>query len=79
METRITSSENGWICGEHLGMKFVIKAYEEESKFGIEEGKISKMEIRKGSTILCAYDRGWEIDPSEECMDLYETLIDCFN
>ena len=41
-----------------------IKAYETESRFGIDGGKISKLMIKRGGEIVANYDRGWDIEPT---------------
>ena len=42
-----------------------VKAYEEGSEFGIDGGRISKLEIRIDGKKVAHYDRGWEIEPDE--------------
>lgn len=42
-----------------------VKAYEEGSIYGINEGKISKLQIKVNGKITCNYDRGWDIEPNE--------------
>ena len=43
---------------------FVIKVFEEGSDFGINGGRISKLQIRIGSKISANYDRGWDKKPT---------------
>lgn len=59
------------IPGEGKGMTgkatichYWVKSYEEPSEYGIDEGRISKLEIRIHGKIVCRYDRGWDIEPS---------------
>jgi hypothetical protein len=43
------------------------KVYGEPSEdYGIEGGKISKLEIRFGDFPVARYDRGWDIEPETE-------------
>lgn len=42
-----------------------VKAYEEGSEYGINGGKISKLEIRIDGKTTANYDRGWDIEPDE--------------
>lgn len=42
-----------------------VKAYEEGSVYGINEGRISKLEIRIDGETVVRYDRGWDIEPDE--------------
>lgn len=45
---------------------FVIKVFEKSSEFGINGGRISKLNIRLGNKELANYDRGWDIKPTTE-------------
>ena len=58
-----------------------IKHFEEGSRFGIENGKISKLTIRKlGETRdLCHYDRGWCVEPVGEVKAVYAILLLKYN
>ena len=42
-----------------------VKAYEEGSEFGIDGGRISKLQIRINGQTVVNYDRGWDIEPDE--------------
>jgi len=61
--------------------KYWVKHYEEGSQHGIDGGKVSKLTIRKlGETRdLCNYDRGWDIEPTDEVKTVYEILIQKYN
>jgi len=55
-----------WIDGKITTMKgyeFQAKMYDEPSKFGIDGGKISKLDVRKDGELVMRYDRGWDKDP----------------
>ena len=43
-----------------------IKVSDEPSRFGIEEGRISKLMIKRKGEVVCNYDRGWDIKPVDE-------------
>ena len=45
------------------GYSFSAKLYDEPSKFGIEGGKISKLDIHKDGELVMRYDRGWDKEP----------------
>jgi hypothetical protein len=46
---------------------YCAKVYGEASEeYGIEGGKISKLEIRLGDYPVARYDRGWDIEPETE-------------
>ena len=73
-----------WVEGHEefdgeIDIIFCAKVFAEGSHFGIDGGKISKLEIRIGNEILCSYDRGWDIEPSEEATPFYESILAQFN
>ena len=57
--------------------KYAIKHYEECSKYGINNGRISKLFIHTfdGNHMLCAYDRGWDIRPVKKVKAIYNMII----
>lgn len=61
--------------------KYWVKHYEECSPFGIDNGRISKLTLRKvGDTRdLCNYDRGWDIEPSDEVKTVYAMILSKYN
>jgi hypothetical protein len=61
--------------------KYWVKHYEECSPFGIDGGRISKLTLRKvGDTRdLCNYDRGWDIEPSDEVKTVYAMILSKYN
>lgn len=42
------------------------KQYDLGSEFGINGGRISKLEIRRGGRTVAHYDRGWDIRPADK-------------
>ena len=40
-----------------------IKQYDEGSQYGIDGGRISKLQIKEGDKTVVNYDRGWDIKP----------------
>lgn len=48
---------------EYIAVHYSIKVYDKPSKFGINHGKISKLELRQDGEIVANYDRGWDIYP----------------
>ena len=60
---------NGWKEGT-IGVNgevfhYWVKVYEEPSRFGIDEGRISKLMLKRGGKVVCNYDRGWDVKPDE--------------
>ena len=43
-----------------------VKHYDEASVYGIDEGRISKLVLKRGGETVCNYDRGWDIEPADE-------------
>ena len=74
-----------WITGtaEFDGereLRFAAKVYDEPSEdYGINGGKISKLEIRLGKEFLANYERGRDIEVAEEARPLYEMILAQFN
>lgn len=53
------------------GDKYIVahywaKVYKRRSKYGINNGRISKLTIKIDGKITANYDRGWDIKPAEE-------------
>ena len=48
---------------EYIAVHYTKKVFDEPSKFGINDGKISKLELRQDGEIVANYDRGWDIYP----------------
>ena len=43
-----------------------LKQFDEPSEeFGIDGGRISKLMLKLNGTIVCNYDRGWDIKPAD--------------
>lgn len=58
--------DNLYIDGRVLtmpGYGFQAKVYDQPSKFGIEGGKISKLDVTKDGELVGRYDRGWDLKP----------------
>ena len=43
-----------------------VKHSEEASVYGIDEGRISKLTLKRNAEMVCNYDRGWDIEPDDE-------------
>ena len=61
--------------------KYWVKHFEEGSRFGIDNGKISKLTIRKVGEPknLCNYDRGWDAEPTDEVKAVYTIILEKYN
>lgn len=71
---------NNWIKGLVDGHPFYAKVYTGGSIYGINEGNVSKLEIkdRKGQTIV-NYDRDWDIKPNKNTKPLVNAIVKFFN
>ena len=59
-----------------------VKAYDEGSAYGINEGKISKLEIKIDGETVASYDRGWNIELTEDneaALIAYSILLNEYN
>ena len=66
--------------GKMTAARYWVKAYDEGSEYGIDGGRISKMEISINGRTVCNYDRGWDIKPkTKEAMMAYSILIHEYN
>ena len=72
---KITSPTTG------ITYEYWVKHYAEPSKYGINGGKISKLSIREvnNTRYLCNYDRGWDIEPTNEVKAAYEIILAKYN
>lgn len=78
-EIKITEpwADNGWITGKIGQFVFTAKVFGLPSKFGIDGGRVSKLEIKKGTTPVVNYDRGWDIEPeSDEAREILRAVVE---
>jgi len=52
-----------------------MKQFDEGSEWGIDGGRISKLMIKRSGEIVCNYDRGWDIKPSDPDAQLAVEII----
>lgn len=55
---------------EYIAVHYSIKVYDEPSEFGINHGKISKLQLKQNGKIVANYDRGWDICPTTKEAEL---------
>ena len=69
-----------WSNGEINGYRFEVKHYENGSQYGINEGRISKLSIRKDGKWVYNYDRGLDFDNLDEAGKLvYDQILQQYN
>lgn len=57
------------IEGKPTAVHYWVKHYKNPSKFGINNGRISKLILKIDDTIVANYDRGWDIRPTCEAAE----------
>lgn len=65
---------------EGTEVQYWVKHYDEGSEFGIDGGRISKLECRANGQTILYYERGWEMEPETELgYQAYAILTEKFN
>jgi hypothetical protein len=67
--------------GKYTNCRYWVKHYDEPSEeYGIDRGRISKLEIRVNGKTTLNYDRGWDIEPEDEATQLaFAVLMQKYN
>lgn len=55
---------------EYIAVHYTIKVFDGPSEFGINQGRISKLELKQDGEIVANYDRGWDIYPTTQEAEL---------
>jgi len=78
MKVRIKEiPDTNWVQGKCGKCTFEAKVFDERSKYGINEGRVSKLTIYdKNNSWLANYDRDWDIEPEGEIVDLYANTME---
>lgn len=53
-----------WTEGIVNGYEYSTKVFDEASSMGINNGRISKLDVKKGGKLVFRYDRGWDKRPA---------------
>jgi hypothetical protein len=80
--TKDSRKLNGWVQGETTGgYRFQAKVFDNGSEYGIDNGRVSKLEIRwADGGILVNYDRGWDVKPrTPEVKAAYDRVMAALN
>ena len=70
------------VNGEKKIARFWAKVYDEGSEYGINGGRISKLEIEIDRKTVVNYDREWDIEPDENdqaTMIAYNSCLQKYN
>ena len=66
--------------GKMVSISYWVQHYEEESQFGIDNGRISKLMLKQDGKVVYNYDRGEDIEPqTPEAEKALAILIYQFN
>jgi len=86
LQTMTVQMDGRWLRGIIDGYEFFALVFQIGSKYGINEGRISKLTVRHKlesltdvSRYIINYDRGWDIEPeTEEHKLILDTLVEYF-
>lgn len=56
-------------------IQYFIKQYEEGSQYGINNGRISKLTLKRDGETIANYDRGWDITPIDSDAEIALAII----
>lgn len=83
MDIKFTSfsASSAWVQGTAGNYTFYAKLFDEPSCYGINEGRVSKLEIRRASgkvsKCILNYDRGWDVLPeTTESNKVFREVLD---
>lgn len=82
MGINITGQRGNWTFGTIGPFSFEIKHFDEPSRFGIDEGRISKLWLIWKDTFGCVatFDRGWDKLPGfGEAQDAVDAICTLWN
>jgi len=85
MRLRTTSKHAGlsggtWYVGRVDGRHFEALVFAEPSRYGVDGGQVSKLYLwtgpkKKGGHEAAVFERGWEMEPSDEIRPVVEFLV----
>ena len=55
--------------------RYWAKVYDEGSEYGIDGGRVSKLMIKRDGESVVNYDRGWDVEPTDEHTQLAMEII----
>lgn len=69
-----------WKQGKLDSCEYWVKHYDESSIFGINEGRISKLLVRRDGREVINFDRGWDLEPkTDEDRAILAKILKLFN
>ena len=71
---------NGTFHIEDSTVSFWVKHFEEGSRFGIDGGRISKLQLQLSGNDVCLYERGWGLMPTCKIAEIaLDSLLKKYN
>lgn len=65
---------------KNTSFRYWAKVYDQGSEYGIYGGRVSKLMIKQNDKIVCNYDRGWDVEPTDATAQLaLEILLHEYN
>lgn len=69
-----------WKQGKLDGCEYWVKSYDEPSTFGIDEGRISKLTVKRDGREIINYDRGWDLEPATTAdREILAKILEMYN
>jgi len=67
---------NPYYDGNYKGYDWGAKVYEEPSDHGIDNGRISKLTVKKDGNIVAHYEREWDVKPDAKDQKTINDIIE---
>ena len=69
-----------WKNGKIDGCEYWVKRYQDNSIYGINEGKISKISVRRNGREIISFERGWDLEPqTDEDREILAKILNMYN
>lgn len=79
MSPKLVKIEAEWYEYVTHGLHIQAKVYDLPSKFGINDGRISKFWVKRNGKEVINYDRGWDIKPkNKEDIEVLNDVLEQF-
>lgn len=61
--------------GVYAACKYWLEQDEKPSRYGIEDGRISKLELRIDDQLVCHFNRTWELVPDDPGIEMALAIL----
>lgn len=69
-----------WKQGKLDDCEYWVKSYDEPSIFGVSEGRISKLTVKRDGNEIINFDRGWDKEPATtEDREVLSRILEMYN